>query len=243
MWFDADNKMSSQKNIFSLERGTRQTEEEMQRELSAFRVYWGVLNEGNSKAPVKAADYMRWKDRRFHYSTLARFFGEWAEVCKAADMNVWKTHRYDDEDIINLFLDCWRWRGQRPVITDLKRYNKEHGTMLSEGTIANRWGNWASFVKLISQLGQGQITVSNVIDAKIEKNPREAISASLRSRILRRDNYTCVDCGASPRKDSKVTLHIHHIKPVSKGGKSVIENLVTNCSACNLGKSDIILSD
>ena len=157
-------------------------------------------------------------------------------------MKVWKTHKYYDEDIINLVLDLWRWRGQRPVITDLKRYNKEHGTMLHEATIKNKWGNWSPFIKLISQLGQGQITVSDVINAKIEKNPREAISASLRSRILRRDNYTCVDCGASPRKDPNVSLHIHHVTPVSKGEKSEIKNLVTNCSICNLGKSDSVIS-
>ena len=163
-------------------------------------------------------------------------------MCKAVDMKVWKTHEYNDEYIITLVLNLWRWRKQRPVITDLEKYNKEHGTMLHAGTIRNKWGSWSTFIKLISQLGQGQITLADVIDAKIEKNPRESISAGLRSKILRKDNYTCIDCGASPRKDPNVSLHIHHVTPVSKGGKSIIENLVTNCSSCNLGKSDIILS-
>ena len=235
--------MNSEQDLFSLKRKTRQTAEDMSRELSAFRRYWIALNDGNENTPVKSADYMRWADRRFHRDTLLRFYGGWEPVCTAADMKVWKTHEYNDEDIINLVLDLWRWRGQRPVITDLKKYNLEHGTMLHEGTIKNKWGNWSPFIKLISQLGQGQITISDVIDAKIKKNPREAISAGIRCEILRRDNYACIDCAASPRKDRNVSLHIHHVKPVSKGGKSLIENLVTNCSSCNLGKSDRILSN
>ena len=191
--------MNLEENLFSLQRNTRQTPEDMYRELGAFRKYWVALNEENEKAPVKAADYMRWTDRRFHKDTLLRFFGGWEKVCKAVDMKVWKTHEYNDEYIITLVLNLWRWRKQRPVITDLEKYNKEHGTMLHAGTIRNKWGSWSTFIKLISQLGQGQITLADVIDAKIEKNPRESISAGLRSKILRKDNYTCIDW-ASPEK-------------------------------------------
>ncbi|MBR0162008.1 MAG: HNH endonuclease [Oscillospiraceae bacterium] len=46
-------------------------------------------------------------------------------------------------------------------------------------------------------------------------------------------------CGASPAKDSSVELHIDHIKPWSKGGETVMENLETLCSIWNLGKSDL----
>ena len=230
------------KNLFSFERQTRQNSDDMHRELSAFRKYWGDANGNNPKTPVKAVDYRRWKDRRFSYDTLYRFFGSWEYCCKEADMNPWKTDEYKDEDIIDLVLDLWRWRGQRPVQTDLKKYNKEHGTMLHAATIAKKWGDWTSFLKLISQLGQNQITVEDVIAARIEKNPREPISPRLRSEVLARDKYTCVDCGASPRKDPNVTLNIHHVVPVSKGGKSCADNLVTNCKICNLGKSDQINS-
>ena len=35
-----------------------------------------------------------------------------------------------------------------------------------------------------------------------------------------------------------VKLHVDHIKPVSKGGKTELSNLRTLCERCNLGKSD-----
>ena len=102
--------MGTEKNLFSLKRNTRQTAEDMNRELKAFRRYWRAKNKGHAKVPVKAEDYMKWADRRFHKDTLTRFFGGWDKVCEAADMKVWKTHEYNDEDIIDLVLDLWRFR-------------------------------------------------------------------------------------------------------------------------------------
>ena len=66
-------------------------------------------------------------------------------------------------------------------------------------------------------------------------------SPRLRFEVLVRDKFTCRFCGASPNKDPSVTLHIDHIIPWSKGGKTTISNLQTLCSTCNLGKSDIII--
>lgn len=66
-------------------------------------------------------------------------------------------------------------------------------------------------------------------------------STRLRFEVLARDKFTCRFCGASPSKDPAVTLHIDHIFPWSKGGKTTLDNLQTLCSKCNLGKSDLII--
>ena len=70
------------------------------------------------------------------------------------------------------------------------------------------------------------------------KNKSRAISDKLRYTVLKRDNFKCCACGASPAKDPSVDLHIDHIIPWSKGGEAVIENLQTLCSRCNIGKSN-----
>lgn len=67
---------------------------------------------------------------------------------------------------------------------------------------------------------------------------RGEVSDSLRYDILNRDNFTCVICGASARQG--VHLHVDHIVPVSKGGKSTPDNLRTLCERCNIGKSNKI---
>lgn len=67
---------------------------------------------------------------------------------------------------------------------------------------------------------------------------RLKMSTGLRYDILKRDNFKCVICGMSAQDGVK--LHVDHIVPVSKGGKSEVNNLQTLCERCNLGKSNKI---
>lgn len=67
---------------------------------------------------------------------------------------------------------------------------------------------------------------------------RSKMSASLRYDILKRDNFKCKICGAS--MEDGVRLHVDHIIPVSRGGKTINSNLQTLCELCNLGKSNKI---
>lgn len=68
------------------------------------------------------------------------------------------------------------------------------------------------------------------------KYERSLMTKSLRYDVLSRDNYKCCVCGVTAKEGAK--LHVDHIVPIAKGGKTVIENLQTLCENCNLGKSD-----
>ena len=59
---------------------------------------------------------------------------------------------------------------------------------------------------------------------------RDAILASLRERIYRRDGYRCLRCG------SIHDLTIDHIYPQSLGGPTAEANLQTLCRSCNSSK-------
>ena len=67
---------------------------------------------------------------------------------------------------------------------------------------------------------------------------RNKMTPKVRVAVLQRDNYKCRYCGRSARDG--VTLHVDHIQPVSKNGKTEICNLQTLCADCNLGKSNIL---
>ena len=71
-------------------------------------------------------------------------------------------------------------------------------------------------------------------------NHKRSLSKRVRFFVLKRDNFTCVYCG---RSASEVTLEIDHKIPVSRGGSNDVDNLVTACRSCNLGKSDILLEE
>jgi hypothetical protein len=65
---------------------------------------------------------------------------------------------------------------------------------------------------------------------------RNLMSPALRYDIMKRDGFRCVLCGARAAEGAK--LHVDHIKPIAKGGKTEASNLRTLCDRCNLGKSD-----
>lgn len=62
------------------------------------------------------------------------------------------------------------------------------------------------------------------------------VTRAMRYDVLRRDNFHCVRCGRG--REDGVKLHVDHIVPVSRGGKSVMSNLQTLCEDCNCGKGN-----
>lgn len=68
------------------------------------------------------------------------------------------------------------------------------------------------------------------------KVERAKMTDSLRYDILKRDNFRCQICGSSAQDGVK--LHVDHIIPVAKGGRTIASNLRTLCDRCNMGKRD-----
>ncbi len=66
-----------------------------------------------------------------------------------------------------------------------------------------------------------------------QKDPKDiqAVPPELRQKVLERDGYKCVMCGSTKYPQ------VDHIKPFSKGGDTVFENLQTMCRKCKLRKS------
>ena len=62
---------------------------------------------------------------------------------------------------------------------------------------------------------------------------RLPISPELRLKIMKRDGYTCVYCGAY---GANAELEIDHIVPHAKGGSNHPGNLTVSCRSCNSKK-------
>jgi HNH endonuclease len=71
------------------------------------------------------------------------------------------------------------------------------------------------------------------------KPTRVALSKRTRFEVFKRDGFQCQYCGAHP---PGVLLHVDHIMPASLGGSGDMDNLITSCEPCNLGKAAIPLS-
>lgn len=62
---------------------------------------------------------------------------------------------------------------------------------------------------------------------------RKALGKRVRFDVFKRDAFKCQYCGAHP---PSVVLQVDHIKPVALGGENDIDNLITSCQPCNIGK-------
>lgn len=177
-------------------------------------------------------------------STIQRRFGSWF---KALDLAGLKPSRSKigiaDEDLFENLRALWTSLGRQPSYSEAKAPLSE----FSAGTYENRFGSWsealARFVEWVNtdestEKNTAQTSVSAVAAGRSQRRTKREISDRLRFRILVRDGFTCLSCGASPLKTPGTELHVDHIIPWSNGGETVPENLKTKCLRCNLGKGN-----
>lgn len=177
-------------------------------------------------------------------------FNSWKETIKKAGLeDTGYIKKIDSLDLLKEIERLWILLGRQPATTDIKNGNSKY----SLNSYTRRFGGWRNalneFVKYINSEEQIEEEKEKNINEtevkenkekiKIRRTPRD-INERLRFKVLKRDNFKCVYCGKSPANNSNVKLHVDHIVPWSKGGETVIENLQTLCSKCNLGKSNII---
>ena len=185
-----------------------------------------------------ATGYNKWTQRQYSQDTIRRLFGSWAKACELAGVDYQKTHKYSVDDLLSHIEKVAEWRKARPSIDDLKKYNKLNGTTITHDAYSRRWGSYKNFITLFARYKMGQISKEQLNGEVRGRNKRTPISARLRAEVFQRDGWKCTDCGVSAKDGAK--LHVHHMVPASAGGTNEISNLTTNCSECNLGKSDQI---
>ena len=108
-------------------------------------------------------------------------------------------------------------------------------------------GGNSSQRSVITFNGETVEAVAEYIAEKIKyresaKGQRALMTKAYRTKIKERDNYTCQMCSASIAEQSLLLLEVDHIIPISKGGKSVDDNLQTLCWKCNRTKGDKIIA-
>jgi hypothetical protein len=158
--------------------------------------------------------------------------------------------KYTDEELFEEMERLWIQLGRQPSISDAKLYN---GARISGTAFQNRFGSWRkaleAFVEYINadrieedSLIRHQTVLQDEIQQEskgIHHRTKREVNLRMRFKVMERDNFKCCICGRSPSSTPGLLLHIDHIKPWSKGGETVMENLRTLCQDCNLGKSDL----
>ena len=151
------------------------------------------------------------------------------------------------EEIERLWIDL----GRQPTTTDIKNGRSKY----SLHTFERRFGSWRKALEFFVAYMNGEeeinsssqtimgdnsyVKTNNPVEAVIVHKTKRDIGLRMRFLVMQRDDFKCCLCGRSPATTPGLQLHIDHIKPWSKGGETLMENLQTLCSDCNLGKSNL----
>lgn len=175
-------------------------------------------------------------------------FGSWKVALEAAGLEPTPFgRRWTDQDYFENLLEVWTHYGRVPTFAEMR----SAPSRITPSGYAKKFGSWgrakAAFVERINAdlvpaadatRSQPSAPVPVPTAAALKAEDRREIPLGLRYAVLRRDRFRCGTCGRSPATTLDCTLHVDHIVPFSKGGKTTTENLRTLCDACNLGKSD-----
>jgi hypothetical protein len=174
--------------------------------------------------------------------SITRRFGAWPELLRQAGLSsVALGRRYSDDECFENVLSLWTHYGRQPRFAELNRPPSAVGSK----AYIKRWGGWraalAAFVERANRAEPDRdepppSQAAHEVSSDARSSFPRSVSVSLRYKVLQRDHFRCVLCGASPALKLGTILHIDHIIPWSRGGQNVFENLRTLCEACNLGK-------
>ena len=124
---------------------------------------------------------------------------------------------------------------QRPKLNfdiSVKLYlTKMNGYTLTGKSYCFNENEIMEIISMLKQKRNGRYVLDDIWNS-ICRVERGKVSNKLRFAIYERDGYCCRSCG------SDVNLEIDHILPISKGGKSNVDNLQTLCHTCNDFKSN-----
>lgn len=168
--------------------------------------------------------------------TFQKRFGSWNGALVEAGLEIANEVNISDERLFENMMVLWEHFGRQPKRRDAAL----QPSTISERPYTRRFGSWTKALEQFVEYANSQErTPPTPIEVATGHRTGRDPSLRLRFRILKRDNFSCRACGASPALTPGLELHVDHIIAWSLGGETVEDNLQTLCEACNLGKSNV----
>jgi hypothetical protein len=189
----------------------------------------------------------------FGRATLIRRWGTSHAAFKAAGLLPSRSgRRYEDVECLDNLLSVWTHYSRQPNFREMGL----PPSRVPASAYVRRFGSWmkalSAFVTLINADQRKAVLDPDLEISKHQPIPASSpseitpdtpdadrrISLGLRFRVLHRDHFKCVLCGDHPARNPDCMLHVDHVIPWSRGGKSRESNLRTLCARCNIGRGD-----
>lgn len=201
------------------------------------------------KSSLTQAEYKN--HGRFGPGVVSRHFGGWLKALHAAGLEKTREYRVSDEEYFQNLERMWVLFGRQPRYSEVQKPFSSY----SAGAYERRFGSWRkaleSFVAFVNQEPdensahedtKPEEKKQNIVPT-VQPERTRSISWGLRFRVMRRDDFKCRCCGNSPALSPGLVLHVDHIHPWCKGGRTTQDNLQTLCEQCNIGKSNLSMTE
>ena len=199
------------------------------------------------KESISTKDYS--ENGKYRVQTILSRFGSWNEALIQADLQPTAYKKISDIDLFEEIERIWVYKGSQPTSTEITNGISKY----SLNTYKRRFGGWRNALKaFLDYINEEYVFAEKppksnnnktqyIKEIKTKSHHLTSRDPNLRLKflVMKRDNFKCCMCGRSPATTPGLELHIDHIIPWSKGGETVIDNLHTLCSDCNLGKSNL----
>jgi len=184
---------------------------------------------------------------KYSSTTFLRRFGSWFVALEKVGLQKTRTPaNIPEEELFKNIEEIWIKLGRQPRYAEVSKPLSKY----SNGTYEKRFGTWRKALeKFVDYINNEENPSTEEVIENSEINhfrghkTKRNINWRLRFIVMRRDNFKCKKCGRSPATDSTIILHVDHNvdhkTAWANGGETVIENLETLCSVCNIGKSDL----
>jgi hypothetical protein len=165
---------------------------------------------------------------RYSPNTYQKRFGTWLKALR--EFTAYINNEESDSSSASLSLTADRVKGlskltqdvpSAPVASLQPKPSPDFAAKIAEGPYGEK--------------ATGELESEPTKQHKTKRN----VNWRLRFIVMRRDNFKCQKCGRSPATDPSIVLHVDHKIAWNNWGETVLENLETLCSKCNIGKSDL----
>jgi HNH endonuclease/Homing endonuclease associated repeat len=189
----------------------------------------------------------------FSSETLRRRWGTSRAAFEAAGLTATNLgRRYSDEECFTNLLTVWTHYGRPPLYREM---GSPPSTVGGKAYV-KRFRTWnRALTAFVGRVNQDNELIPATDLNEVEERPhapalpelltcrrltedKREIPLGLRFRVLRRDRFKCVLCGDHPARNAECILHVDHLIPWSKGGKTRENNLRTLCATCNVGRGN-----
>lgn len=187
-------------------------------------------------------------DDRLSLTMICRRFGGWPAVVAAAGLKRSRCGRtLSKQACFDNLVAVARHLRRLPRWSDMRR----PPSVIGAPTYKRYFGSWTAALRaLVANPGGKPAPRGRAAPAarakpqrlepqrKHRERARKIVTLTMRYQILARDRFRCQACGNSPATDPACKLHVDHVVPFARGGRTTAGNLRALCAACNIGKSD-----